>query len=510
MDQLSARSVLATQADVGVRPPLQVGSATLIEELRELRTGATTTRLEPLVVKVLIALADAHGRTVSRAELFQSCWYGAIVDESALNRVIAQIRRASRRAGNPFTVQTVPKLGYRLTSEKTDLRGQVLLSPGTTRRTLLLTGSGALSALAAGVWLLPDRRATNAQAIELERRAQVALADMLPARDQEAIALLTEAASLHPQRSSIWGTLAMAHQRVAELGAPEVASQAAARVADAAKQSLTLDGNNADALVAMTLNNPVYRRWLEAERDYAAMVRRFPNHASLLAGYAKLLAEVGRLNEAMRLFSRVFELEPLGPGWHWRRGMGLWAAGRPGEARQLLDRALRIWPSHPSIWTASFWVSAYSGDLQRSRTLLGLAVAATVRRNQRALMQRSAEAMASADPAIHRAAIRANRADATQSTSAAEHAMAVAANLGDHEEALAIARAYHFGEGFEVGDARLESGANLPPDRRKTLTLFWPPLATLRRTEEFRALTQEIGLEGYWRESGKRPDFATA
>ncbi|WP_332771067.1 winged helix-turn-helix domain-containing protein [Phenylobacterium sp.] len=69
--------------------------------------------LEPRVMKVLVALHRSRGQPVSRDELIDLCWGGRIVTEGALNRCVAQLRKAlgdNRR----IVVDTIPTIGYRL------------------------------------------------------------------------------------------------------------------------------------------------------------------------------------------------------------------------------------------------------------------------------------------------------------------------------------------------------------------------------------------------------------
>lgn len=506
MDQLSSRSTRSLQAEFVLRPPVPIGHAVVYPETRELHGSGVQVRLEPRVMQVLLTLADARGRTMTRDQLFDACWDGTIVDESALNRVIAQIRRASAQTGAPFAVHTVTKVGYRLEPAAPAIADGPIASRTVSRRVWLVGAAGTAVAVAGlSVALWPT--AAEKDAAELEGRAKVALADMLPSRDAEAIALLTEAAALDPRRATIWGTLALAHQRAVEMGPSSKAWVSLERTTTAARQALALNPGNADAFIALALVTPVYRNWLAAERSYEALSTRFPDHAPLLAGYAKMLAEVGRFDAAMALFDRVFRLEPLGPAWHWRRGMGLWAANRPKEAVELLERALRVWPQHPSIWAVAFWVNAYTGSPDRSLAILARPAASGLPQSQHDFMRRSAEALAGSRSYRRTETLARNRETAARSTSAAEHAMAVAAALGDDAEAMAIARAYHFGEGFTVGDSRLEAGTHMPPDRRKTLPLFWPPMARVRRTSEFGNLVQRLGLNEYWAASGSWPDY---
>jgi TolB-like protein/Tfp pilus assembly protein PilF len=72
--------------------------------------------LQPRVMQVLIALAQAEGAVVSRDDLITSCWGGRVVGEDAITLVMAKLRKLAARNGAAFTVETVPRVGYRLTT----------------------------------------------------------------------------------------------------------------------------------------------------------------------------------------------------------------------------------------------------------------------------------------------------------------------------------------------------------------------------------------------------------
>jgi len=77
-------------------------------------------RLEPKVMQVLMVLARYSGHVVSRAELLDTVWSGAVVTEHTLSRCIYQLREqlrsiASRSGGQDYDpIETLPKRGYRL------------------------------------------------------------------------------------------------------------------------------------------------------------------------------------------------------------------------------------------------------------------------------------------------------------------------------------------------------------------------------------------------------------
>ncbi len=82
----------------------------------EITAGGESTRLEPKVMEVLVALAQQPGEVLERDELLRLIWGNrAAVSDEPLTRCIAELRRAlgdSRQT--PTFIQTIPKRGYRL------------------------------------------------------------------------------------------------------------------------------------------------------------------------------------------------------------------------------------------------------------------------------------------------------------------------------------------------------------------------------------------------------------
>ncbi|MDR3526236.1 MAG: winged helix-turn-helix domain-containing protein [Rhizomicrobium sp.] len=74
---------------------------------------ATSERLQPRIMQVLIALAHRRGEVVSRDEMMAVCWGGFAVSDDAINRCIARIRRLSETHGG-FTLETIARVGYQL------------------------------------------------------------------------------------------------------------------------------------------------------------------------------------------------------------------------------------------------------------------------------------------------------------------------------------------------------------------------------------------------------------
>jgi len=102
--------------DLGKEPPLEVGGATIDPISREAKYAGGLERLQPQTLKVLIALTRRRNQVVTRAELVESCWDAKFVGDDVINRSILMLRQFAERAGG-FTIETVPKTGYRLVEE---------------------------------------------------------------------------------------------------------------------------------------------------------------------------------------------------------------------------------------------------------------------------------------------------------------------------------------------------------------------------------------------------------
>ncbi|HLZ83392.1 MAG TPA: winged helix-turn-helix domain-containing protein, partial [Caulobacteraceae bacterium] len=112
------------------------------------------------------ALVRAKGGIVSRDALVASCWGGLAVSDDAINRCIQQLRRlAENQLAGTYAIETLPRIGYRLSLTERAGDGAAAprpAAPGPTagwRRRWLAAATAAalLVALGAGVWVFQGR-----------------------------------------------------------------------------------------------------------------------------------------------------------------------------------------------------------------------------------------------------------------------------------------------------------------------------------------------------------------
>jgi Tol biopolymer transport system component/DNA-binding winged helix-turn-helix (wHTH) protein len=102
--------------DLTQEPEHVIGSLRIQARACVIIAADAEVKIEPRQMQVLIALAQAAPDVVTRADLSARAWGNAVVGDDALNRCITRLRRALLELGQPANIETVPKLGYRLSA----------------------------------------------------------------------------------------------------------------------------------------------------------------------------------------------------------------------------------------------------------------------------------------------------------------------------------------------------------------------------------------------------------
>lgn len=98
-----------------MRGDFGIGDWLIHPAVNSMEHDGETVHLEPKVMQVLVTLSSEPGEVVTREHLRSVVWPDVFVGEDVLIRAISELRRAfSDDPRVPRTIETVPKVGYRL------------------------------------------------------------------------------------------------------------------------------------------------------------------------------------------------------------------------------------------------------------------------------------------------------------------------------------------------------------------------------------------------------------
>ena len=136
----------------------QVGQWTFVPSAHELCSGSVRVRLQQRASATLSLLCERAGEVVSRQEIVDRAWGRQHLSPNSVAIVIGDLRRAlGIGAGEPGSIETVPKAGYRLAPS-------LLQPPGEPKRRRWPLGAAAAIAVAGlAAVALPSRHLAAAK-----------------------------------------------------------------------------------------------------------------------------------------------------------------------------------------------------------------------------------------------------------------------------------------------------------------------------------------------------------
>jgi adenylate cyclase len=228
--------------------------------------------------------------------------------------------------------------------------------------------------------------------------------------------------------------------------------------------------------------------WQARERLLREALAHDELNGTLHNYYSNLMYEVGRVSEALAFAQRGMRLDPLSTSKRRNLAGLLVATGDHEAARDIVEGMADAYPDDPVHWWARFRTAFWSGGYDDAIALLDAPASQARSARAKVCWRQAADAMRN----------RVSRAqglrqviacDASGDLPSAQSLMLIAA-LGDADEGFARARTLFIDErrgGHEI--------------------LFTPPTASLRADPRFMMLMRDLGLLGYWRLSGRWPDF---
>jgi DNA-binding winged helix-turn-helix (wHTH) protein/Tfp pilus assembly protein PilF len=270
--------------------------------------------LAPKAFDLLVALVRKGGQLVTKAELLDTVWPSAFVEEGVLAVHVSALRNAlGDDSQNPRYIETIRRSGYRF-----------------------------VAPLCAAV----PPATPNGSDRELVGRGRFHLLSASRSEVPKALAAFREAAGRDPDYAAAHAGEALACCAQAELRlAPP--SEAYEQARSAALRALAMDAGCADAQVALGVVLFLCDwNWRAAERCFQRALQLNPQHTEAFLLYGRLLDTRGRHAEALEMKLRALERDPLSPTVHLQIALSYWNQRRFDEVIEWANKTLALDPRH--------------------------------------------------------------------------------------------------------------------------------------------------------------------
>jgi DNA-binding winged helix-turn-helix (wHTH) protein/tetratricopeptide (TPR) repeat protein len=291
--------------------------------------------------RLLAALLAAEGRVVSKEALVREVWRGTAVSDDSISSAVFRLRRALASAGARRAIATVYSGGFRIAVAVTRVARDETGAPS-------------------GSWTArpnPVVRDYLQTARELVGRR--GLHDLV-----SATLAARRATGVDPRSVEAWVLLAQICVFRINRGQVAARQTAIRRAEHALRHALAVDPNSGAALalqgwILAVLNGDMPAGLALLNR--AEMLDSGEWTVHMLRAWALYAAR--RPQDGLAAFEAMMQRNPLATVSTGSYGYALGCAGRLGEARALLDRAVRQTPTIDSILSARSAVAVMAGDL---------------------------------------------------------------------------------------------------------------------------------------------------
>ncbi len=194
----------------------------------------------------------------------------------------------------------------------------------------------------------PPARGTNPEAYNAYLQGRYFLERRSQGNMEKALGYFEQAIKLDRGYAPAWVGLAMAHNRQAYFGYVPFA-EGFRKGRTAAEQALALDRNVAGAHAEMGLVQMASDwDWAGADASFKRALTQEPGNVTAVMRAADLALFLGRLDEALVLYRRSVELDPLSAEAQFFLGVPALYAGRLDEAAASFRKALELNPAYPT------------------------------------------------------------------------------------------------------------------------------------------------------------------
>jgi DNA-binding winged helix-turn-helix (wHTH) protein len=479
--------------DLAREPDFTIGSASVRPSACEVLVDGVARRVEPRAMQVLVALAAANGAVISRDELMARCWTGLSISEDAVTRAVGQVRRV---APSVFSVETIPKVGYRLLREtaveQPARRASPKAIPLLAAMALILIAVAVVIVLPGGPAVSTDTGTTagfGTQSLDARDRYLRATA-LLDAGGKDntlrAEQLLREALALDENFHSARETLAVALLSVAAF-VPERAAEANAE--SAALTSAEVSETPAEWRAHLIRGFELAQQgdWLAVEQALAEARRLAPAEEQSAGNGLQVFlhGNVGRYSDSLDLVKQQAQSQPISRD---------------------TSRVLQQWLDRAGEHVAAEAEYERSRDLPGDRSSMEMAaLVRTLATNDAQLIEerlsgyRETDWGRGGDDALY--IVRGDREAALQLL---REQIDGYQDPGAMPPFLAAAWAAHYGD----AELAVKGLRATPRSLFQTAGMLWDPVfAEVRRSPAFKQLLRDFGYVEYWRITGEWGDF---
>ena len=335
---------------------------------------------------------------------------------------------------------------------------------------------------------IEDRGTTSGEAYDLYLRARALARTYSPTEILRAIETFRRALALDPDFAPAWAGLAIALSRAMIISAGDLTQTREDRE-EAFSRSLALAPGAWTTHLSMAEQLCAQRAWAGADQAYARARALAPvSEWSVLGGFGRFLADLGRMREGLEQVRAGLRAEPLSLDASIFAQILLDGVFEHAEAEAEYERSKDLagdlgiaeWWAVKRCWWRGEDVARIKQQLVHYLTRQSLVM--PVLQDLVAVLH---------DPAAALALIRSAHDDSGYQDASRQNVLSNwAAYYGDHDLALAAMRRSLFD--------------------LNSVTRFWiwePQYAQLRKDTRFKTVLRDLGLVDYWRSSGRWGDL---